>query len=287
MAEDTESEFGRYRPNAFFRGLLSLAQRSPRNEMGRQFAQFFKFIFLAFLRPPYDVEVGSLRMRCHVRDNYTEKKFVFTPWRLDLREREFLVEALGPDGVFVDIGANVGIYTLTAATHLSERGRILSLEPNPTMCGRLCFNLAATRRDHADWPQVDALSSGISDREGTFVLSLDTRNLGESSIVPDADGPASGKESEGIEIHCRPLATVLEEKGIERVDVLKIDIEGAEDLALCPYLEVASTDCLPRLIIIENSDHLWKRDVREMLLNRGYREHFRSRSNTVFRFEGR
>ena len=261
--------------------------------MGRQFAQFFKFIFLAFLRPPYDVEVGSLRMRCHVRDNYTEKKFVFTPWRLDLRERapvlreEFLVEALGPDGVFVDIGANVGIYTLTAATHLSERGRILSFEPNPTMYGRLCFNLAATRRDHADWPRVDALPAGVSDREGTFVLSLDQRNLGESSIVPNADSAASGKESEGIEIHCRPLATVLEEKGIDRVDVLKIDIEGAEDLALCPYLEVVSTDCLPRVIIIENSDHLWKRDVREMLLNRGYREHFRSRSNTVFRFEGR
>ncbi len=287
MAEDTKSDFGRYRPNAFFRCLVSRAQRAPRNGVERHYTQFLRILFLALVRPPYDVEVESLRMRCHVRDNYSEKKFAFTPWRLDLREREFLVEALPPDGVFVDIGANVGIYTLTAAAHMGERGRILAFEPNPPMCGRLCFNLDATRRDRAEWPRVDVVSEGVSDREGTFSLRLAPENMGESSIVAGADGSGPVANSEMIEIRCRPLAEVLGEKGIERVDVLKIDIEGAEDLALCPFLEAAAAGILPRLIIIENSDDLWKRDLRGMLVNRGYREQWSSRSNSVYRLETR
>lgn len=284
MKEDAISEYGCHRPNAFLRGLVFLAQRAPRNAVGRQFAQFLRIIFLMFARPPYDVEVGSFRIRCHMRDNYSEKKFVFTPCRLDQRERKLLVEALPRDGVFVDIGANVGIYTLTAATHMGEAGRILAFEPNPPVYDRLRFNLEATRQGRLDWPQVDTLALGIGDREGTFELRLDPANLGASSIAETAES-ADGKDDKSgiVVIPCQPLHTVLKEQGIERIDALKIDIEGAEDLALCPFLEQAAEASLPRLLIVENSADRWKRDLSGMLAERGYTVHLRTRLNTVYR----
>ena len=92
-----------------------------------------------------DVTVGDIRLRCYLRDNTCERKFVFTPWRFDPQEPSAMAAALPPDGVFVDVGANVGIYTLTAALLLGARGRIVALEPYPLAHERLLFNIEATR----------------------------------------------------------------------------------------------------------------------------------------------
>ena len=70
-----------------------------------------------------DVKAGNFNLRCQFTDNYSEKKYVFTPWRYDCGEREALVNALPRDGVSIDIGANVGLYTLTAALALGDNGR--------------------------------------------------------------------------------------------------------------------------------------------------------------------
>jgi len=80
---------------------------------------------------------------------------------------------------------------------------------------------------------------------------------------------------------------LLGELGIERIDALKIDIEGAEDEALCPFLAGAPTSLLPWRVVVENSDGLWTRDLRGTLTGRGYRELFRTRLNTVLELSGR
>ena len=56
--------------------------------------------------------MDGLQFEFFLRDNNSEKKYLFMPWRFDERERRFLVDSIPADGVFVDIGANVGIYTL-------------------------------------------------------------------------------------------------------------------------------------------------------------------------------
>ena len=70
-------------------------------------------------------------MRCYLRDNTCERKFMFTPWRFDTEERRALTGSLRPDGVFVDIGANVGWYSLFVASQAGPASRILALEPQP------------------------------------------------------------------------------------------------------------------------------------------------------------
>jgi FkbM family methyltransferase len=222
-------------------------------------------------------------MRCYLRDNLSEKKFVFMPWRFDRLERQWLVQMLPRDGVFVDIGANVGIYTLTAATHLGANGTILALEPNPPAHQRLCFNLSATQSNRMEWPTIHALQIGVSDLPGEQPLHLDSTNLGGSSLLAPSNNSTSSRTAASVPIICKPLLVLLNQYGLRKVDVLKIDIEGAEDRVLVPFLEEVDAQRLPKAIILENSEHLWKRDLPGCLSQRGYQPEFRSRMNTVYR----
>lgn len=274
--------FGQFAPRPGFRRLIEFAQQAPRNAIGKQLALAARSLYLWRAPSPVDVSVGDIRLRCHLRDNTCERKFVFTPWRFDPQELEAMATALPADGVFVDVGANVGIYSLTAALLMGSRGRILSLEPFPLAYERLLFNLEATRRGRAEWPRIDVLSLGVADREATRELRIDGGNLGGGSIAGgDARFTARGS-ADTVTIQCKPLLQILDERALTRPDVLKIDIEGAEDLALRPFLEQAADERLPRRLIVENSDALWKSDLRAAIAARGYVELVRSRLNTVY-----
>lgn len=262
--------------------LMAFAQRAPHNWLGKQLAQLARKLVVVFARLPIDIAVGSIRMRCYLRDNNSERKFAFMPGRFDAQERRLLLEALPRQGRFVDIGANVGIYTLAVATQLGAGGRILALEPNPPAFARLRFNIEATREGRSDWPQVETLQLGIGATEGEIDLHLDPTNLGGSSVATHA-AVAARTTGGAIRIACRPLLAVLRAHAMERVDALKIDIEGAEDTALLPFLRDAAEHELPDCMIIENSEPLWRQDLVGALQARGYRVQLRARMNTVYR----
>lgn len=223
-------------------------------------------------------------MRCSLGDNASEMKFVFMPWRFDEIERRLLLEAVSCDGVFVDVGANVGIYSLTVADHFGARGRIVAIEPNPRALSRLRFNLEATHAGRAEWPEINTLECGVGTLAGEFDLHLDPDNLGASSTL--AHMPRSGgqaKTDEVLRIACKPLRQILEEQGITRIDAMKLDIEGAEDAAVVPFLATAPDTLLPSLLVIENSEEIWTLDVVGALRARGYAVVVRTRLNTVHR----
>lgn len=276
---DAISPFGEYRPLGLFGSLISFSQSLPQNWIGKQIGQLVQVFFLKHGTVPVDASVGKIRMRCYLRDNNSEKKFLFMPWRFDKDERRILLEMMPRDGVFVDIGANVGIYSLTVATHLNAHGRIIAVEPNPPVAARLRCNLEATRQGRQDWPVVDVLELGIGETAGELGLHLDQRNLGSSSIVP-LRGRDQGK---WIQIPCKPLLTILDELGVSKISALKIDIEGAEDIALMPFLATAADERLPLLLIIENSEARWKKNLVGAILARGYTVQVRTDMNTLYR----
>lgn len=286
MLPDHSSPFGTYRPGRVAAALIGLAQRAPNNWFGVQCAHALRRGVLSFCEPPLDVTVGAVRLRAHLTDNYSEKKFVFTPWRYDRKELQLLTGALPPDGIFVDIGANVGIYSLIVAAHLGPAGRILAIEPNPPAFARLQFNLRATRAERKDWPYVITLPLGVSDVAGEVELHLAHRDLGGSSLLPAGrDGSRDvncDHAAQSVRITCRPLLEILDEHGLAHIDALKIDIEGAEDAALVPFLTDAADARLPRLIVMENSQDRWTRDLPGSLGARGYRAALRTRLNTVY-----
>lgn len=277
MNNFTRDSYGFHAPSRFIARLISLAQGCPHNWIGRQLALILRKLVLILGTQPIDTAIGNIRLRSYLNDNVSERKFVFLPWLYDQAERDFISENLPADGVFIDIGANIGIYTLWACQYLSSKGKVLAIEPNPVVFDRLRFNLEANRVSSTDWPQVRTMAVAVGDREAVVDLNLDRSNLGGSSLVSHPDS------EDKIQVSSRPLLTLLSICGINRIDIMKVDIEGAEDIALMPFLENAAPALLPRIMIIENSEHLWQSDLVATMKKRDYQVVLRTRMNTIYR----
>ena len=76
-----------------------------------------------------------------------------------------LINALPKDGVFIDIGANIGLYTLVAAEVMGDNGRILAFEPGSLTLQSLSINLEANHKDNGR-PNIQVLNVGVADENG-------------------------------------------------------------------------------------------------------------------------
>ena len=130
---------------------------------------------------------------------------------------------VGPQAVCVDAGANIGLYSL-AMSALAPDGRVYAFEPSPTAFGHLEENL---RRNRV--PNVEASPLALGDRAGTVefhdfsYFSAGSFAAGEGSLLSSA--------SYGSTVSQAPVTTldqVAADVPLERVDLVKIDVEGAE-----------------------------------------------------------
>ena len=83
------------------------------------------------------------KLRVHPEDNVCEKRVLFTPQFFDPVELQVLAAAIRDGFTFVDLGANVGVYSLFVAGLAGRKARILAVEPQPEIYRRLAFNVAA------------------------------------------------------------------------------------------------------------------------------------------------
>jgi len=143
------------------------------------------------------------------------------------------VDQLRPGDIVVDAGAYPGDYTLFAAKQVGSLGKVIALEPDPENRKVLQRNV-----DHSGFQNVTILPFGLWDTE--------------TSLSLDSDGVASSLSHGSAEISTipvKPLDAIVQDAGLEKIDVLKMDIEGAELHALkgaektlrsCRYVCVAS-----------------------------------------------
>lgn len=277
MTDTTEqgqpTAFGAYALDRRAGAWLAMAQRQPYTWLGRRLALILRRLVLRGRTAPIDAEVEDLRMRVHVNDNVSERKFLFMPRFSDPDERAYVEAHLTPDGVFLDIGANAGIYTLTAARNyhrMGGKGYVLAVEANPTMQARLSFNVAINGFD----PQVHLAPIALSDRTGEVEFTVAEGNLGESGL----NTPGSNK----LRVPCKTLFDLLRDEEVTRVDGMKIDVEGMEDIILAPFFRQADASLFPHFIIIENSIKHWRINLLEVIEEAGYRIHSSHRMNLIF-----
>ena len=268
--------FGAFKPTPSIQRKIDWCHQLPANWLGKQVAQLLRKQVMNKATLPLDLEFDQVRLRCQLIDNVSERGYVFMPWRWDAIERAVMLKALPKEGVFVDIGANVGIYSAIAATRLNRLGCVVSIEPNPVAYERLKFNLLATCEAKKEKPRLEILQQGISDQAGEFELFLDADNLGASSLL------GRNAEQRSIQIPCTPLLEVIDAQKLSRVDVIKCDIEGAEDRALIPFLIDAPHHLLPHCFIFENNQDQWQDELLETLLQRDYMQTHQTRLNYIF-----
>ena len=185
--------------------------------------------------------------------------------------RDDLPAHLRDGGAFVDVGANVGTYALALARDVGASGTVIAIEPHPVTHARLAFNRSAS-----GFQQVRLLRAAVGAEDGELLIETDGDNLGASHIVAQ---DASGK---AIRVPSLRLQRILEESGITRVDVLKIDVEGYEDRVLIPFFRQAPQALWPKAIVIEHlSKDEWRDDCIADMVSRGYTVSGRNRSNTL------
>jgi FkbM family methyltransferase len=258
------SPFGRHQPNGALRRLLQFTRSAGTHWFGQRSALLVRRFGLRRLRArPVDVTVETLqaRMRLYPSNNACEKRLLFTPQFSDREERRFLAERIAPDMTFLDIGAGCGAGSLFVALRAGPRARILAVEPQPLLYERLVYNLnqnpAAT---------VKALDCAVADIEGPVKLFYNPYDLAETSMRI-----VNGEKGGGSFIAAsKSLATLAHEEGIDRIDVMKLDVEGAEDLALEPFLASEPESLWPRALVLAYSPAKWDVNLLGLLESRGY-----------------
>jgi FkbM family methyltransferase len=277
-----EAEFGALAPGWFDRAVLALTNRVPDNWLGLRLAILLRRAVT--MRLPYpdgalDVERWGVRLRLHPRDNGCEKNLLFTPQMYEPTELKVLAaEIAAARGaqrpfVFIDIGANVGLFSLFAAARAGTASRILAVEPELGNLRRLEFNLRA----NPGLP-IKIAPVALSDAAGEVAIALDRRDRGGSRTTKVANGVSGA-----VRVRAQTLLALLTVESIDAVDVLKIDVEGAEDIVLQPFFREAPPQLWPRLIIIEDSRAEWTSDLLSTLAAKGYVLATRSKQNMIFR----
>jgi len=142
----------------------------------------------------------------------------------DALEPEFahLERFLSPGAVFLDVGGNTGIYTIKAAKFLSANGgTVVTFEPNPEMLAMLARNVQAN-----GFANVRLRNFCLGQSAGAAELWMNFDRPTSFSLVR-RDGQAAG-----FSVLVFPLDQVFALEQLERLDYVKIDVEGAEHQVL-------------------------------------------------------
>lgn len=123
--------------------------------------------------------------------------------------------------VVIDVGANIGYFTVISAQLVGPFGRVISFEPEPENFSFLKETVALNK-----FSNIEIYDLALSDKVGKGTLFLSKTNKGDHRMFDP------GNASESIDISMTTLDDFLMQKGIQKVDFIKMDIQGAEALAL-------------------------------------------------------
>ncbi|NEC85120.1 FkbM family methyltransferase [Streptomyces sp. SID12501] len=160
---------------------------------------------------------AGTRFAVDTQDLIQRYVYLFGVWEPHMTA--WLGRRLRAGDTFVDVGANVGVFSVLASRLVGDKGRVVSIEASPAFHDVLLRQSALN-----DCRNIRALNAAVSDshRTLTFILAS-SRNMGANSIVP-WDGPTEST----FDIEARPLPELLEPEEIRNARVIKIDVEGAE-----------------------------------------------------------
>jgi FkbM family methyltransferase len=182
--------------------------------------------------PVFRLTRGGERLRVPSDFRYTSvSAFLLRDWtEPELRE---LDQLLSPGEVFIDVGANIGLYALKAARLVGPRGRVLALEPGQAAGDQLEANLALN-----DFGWVDLVRKAASDVDGRAVLHhVELGNDPQAfSLIENLSAGERGETVETVR-----LDTLVGAMALSRIDLVKIDVEGAE-----PMVIAGARECLAR-----------------------------------------
>jgi FkbM family methyltransferase len=208
------------------RDLLALAFRSlfKIKSLRSRYFGFYKRLF-----KPFRLFRG-VRKRVEYRkgiwldldiDDWIQQNLYFLD-EYEEREKRFVEQYLKEGDVFVDLGSNIGLYSLVASRVVGAQGKVYAFEP-----GRESFAALSHHIELNQAKNITAEKMAVADSEGLMTLHIDEmdHNKGGASAYP-------AQYSQRETVTTTSLDAYFARKGITSVALVKMDIEGGEYLAL-------------------------------------------------------
>jgi len=157
---------------------------------------------------------------------------IYVPRPLDARGRHALLHPprahpaalafLGPGTVAIDIGANLGEWTVPLARAVGAGGQVLACEPAPLAAKALEATLGANALR-----QAEVIRCAVGDNNGSaeFIVPVITSARTDTGTARIG---AAGPGHTALNVQLRSIDLLVEERGLRRVDLIKIDVEGHE-----------------------------------------------------------
>lgn len=228
---------------------------------------------------------GDLRLSLSLTDSMQRRVFWMGYYNLDIVP--LLKRELRAGMVFVDVGANFGEISLVAAKCVGSSGRVIAFEPMDAVANELEMNARQN-----GLPQITLVRMGLSDKSAQHIPLYASCGQGLPGDEHKGLGSLFGNPVE-TEPAQHISVTTLDEwvtaHSINRIDMLKIDIEGAELPCLIGARQTLQT-CRPRLIVevqeptaIAAGYHA--RDILDFLAKLGYTGYRIGRAGRIRPFE--
>jgi FkbM family methyltransferase len=269
MQKAASPGFGTYKMPPGLRPLVKLAQISFlkrgffRHKLGK--------VLGAVHRQPVDTMFCGAKFRLYPQESNVDLGMLLNP-AYNIKEIEFLRAHVPEGGIFVDIGANIGLYSVLLSKPQGPAGLVLAIEPNPKALSRLRENLKLSTATN-----VLVVEAAVGSEDGKTAFHSMDESLGGSRVAEDGE----------LRVPMRKLATIISENYVENIDALKVDIEGFEDQALLPFFTKAPESLWPRALVIEQTrGKRWGSDVLDYLSTIGYERLGETRSNALLALKG-
>ena len=186
---------------------------------------------------------------------YTDDIWHVLPWR-ESEIFNVIKQTLKKGDIFVDAGANIGVYSVLASAMVGKDGKVCSIEMIPNTANRL--------REHGqinNCQNINIIEKALSDKKDDIVRAYIPKNrFGMASIEVQHDD----KDTELIEVKTDTLDDILNR--YEKIDLMKMDLEGAELKAL-----YGATDVIAKTKNIIFETHTQMNEIVELLEKMGFK----------------
>lgn len=185
-------------------------------------------------------------LMCRLPDLIATYIWVFAEWEPDLTR--FFASRFDDGDVFIDVGANIGYYSLLAARSVGVHGSVVAVEASPTMFAELHRNTQGDMlSDH-----IRLVNKAAAAKPGTLTVFAGPRhNAGMSMTLP-----RQGLDVEST-IEALPLDQILTSDEIASIRIVKIDVEGAEPGVLAGMSNLIGSLRSDAEIVVELSPRWW------------------------------
>ena len=211
----------------------------------------YNFLFKKLWPYKNIIEIQGSKMYVNVNDESFSMRKTFEIYASDLIHEKAttdLFKKIVKEGdTVVDLGANIGYFTLLAAKLVGPNGKVYSFEPEPKNYSYLKKNIELN-----NYSQATAINKAVSDKNGTTELFICLYDTGHHTInkYDGIEAYSHGRSTEKRPIKIETITLDEFFKGKEdSIDMIKMDVEGAEALALRGMDNILRTNDKLKMII--------------------------------------